>query len=244
MTNEWDPRNDPRNGPAYPYGYPRGPLPYVRKKKWVAGLLAFFIPGTGHFYLGQMIKGVAIMLLIALDICAIVFAGTQLDNVLVIVLLSLFMPIIYFYSLFDAIQMTDIVNERWHQAGGAYPATTYGYQGQGPYMGQPNVAARAPSPEPPEPAGNASETGPDGAMPQPAMPMESMRGSGSPIRSINGPGVILLAAGAVILILATNSGLVHNMFQSTSSMIGAVVLIGAGIGLWFWEMRGGHGRNK
>jgi len=99
--------------PGYPPagGYPAGRSDHRRKKKFVAGLLAFMIPGLGHMYLGLMTKGIVMMLLISLDITAIVHASSG-TNILSVVLLSLLLPIIYFYNLFDAIQSTDIVNDR------------------------------------------------------------------------------------------------------------------------------------
>ena len=130
--NEWEHEGKRGYGPPYSTPYPHeAPAGMPLKKKWIAGLLAFFIPGTGHLYLGQMVKGVAIMLLIAFDICAIVFAGMNHFPVLIVVLLSLFLPIVYFYSLFDAIQSTDMINYRWRH---------YGWQGpmsipQGVYPG-------------------------------------------------------------------------------------------------------------
>jgi hypothetical protein len=83
-----------------------------KKSKWLAGILAFLFPGVGHMYLGLMLKGIVLMLLIALDISAIVYVSIEASNVLSIVLLSLLMPIIYFFNLFDALQSTDQVNER------------------------------------------------------------------------------------------------------------------------------------
>lgn len=107
-----------------------------KKKKWIAGLLAFLIPGTGHFYLGQMAKGIAVMLLMVFDICAIVVAATRLNDVMLIVLLSLLLPIIYFYSLFDAIQSTDTVNDRLHYASWAGPGSAaYGMPVRPPMPG-------------------------------------------------------------------------------------------------------------
>lgn len=85
-------------------------LAWPRKRKWIAGLLSFFIPGTGHFYLGHMQKGLAIMLLIIMDIFAIVHFSINMSSIPLITLLALFLPIIYFYSLFDALQSTDKVN--------------------------------------------------------------------------------------------------------------------------------------
>lgn len=81
------------------------------KSKIVAGLLAFIFPGLGHFYLGLMQKGLMMMALIILDICAIVyFAVEEQTVVLLIVLFSLFIPVIFFYNIFDALQSTDFVN--------------------------------------------------------------------------------------------------------------------------------------
>lgn len=81
-----------------------------RKRKWVAGLLSLIVPGIGHFYLGFMQKGLVVMLLIIMDICAIVHFSLNMASIPLITLLSLFLPLIYFYTLFDALQSTDKVN--------------------------------------------------------------------------------------------------------------------------------------
>lgn len=94
------------------------PDPYAdmpHKSKFAAGVLAFFIPGTGHFYLGLMQKGLYIMLAIILDIAAISSVMNQHNtssntNIPLLVLLGCLIPIIYFYNLFDALQSTDQVN--------------------------------------------------------------------------------------------------------------------------------------
>jgi hypothetical protein len=262
--NEWNHSNDPRYHPGYPPGYPQEPRTQAgRKSKWIAGLLSFFIPGTGYFYLGLMVKGIAIMLLIGLDICAIVFAAQQMNvNVLFIVLLSLLLPIMYFYSLFDAIQCTDTVNERRYNP--AWPAPHYGITG-GPVprpMGPPPSAPRgypsepAPSADDPRIASHHAAGPAHQPVDQPDIPtghpegpahpshgvMDPSRGPGGAPLQISGTGMILLAAGAVVLLLAADIGWTHWLFQSSGSMVGAVVLIGAGIGLWVWEMRGRHGK--
>jgi len=86
----------------------------MRKSKWVACLLSFLIPGTGQLYLGLMQRGMSLMLLLILDIFAIVFFATSSNtNIPLIVLFSLFVPVIYFYNIFDALQQTDRVNGRW-----------------------------------------------------------------------------------------------------------------------------------
>lgn len=178
---------------APPTGYVPDVQSQARKRsKWLAGLLAFLIPGTGHMYLGLMIKGIVLMLLIALNITAIVFVSIEGNNVLSIVLLSLLIPIIYFYNLFDALQSTDSVNER--------------------------KAAHAINPQ-------------LGSVVKP--PIDEGLSRGIPPGSI----LFLAAAGVVILVMA-DINWTHWLFDSAGSMIGAVVLIGAGVGLWFWEMRG------
>ncbi|GAA3410909.1 hypothetical protein ACFFNY_18770 [Paenibacillus hodogayensis] len=102
------PGNDPGAAPWDMYRSPAVPLP--RKRKWLVALLSLFIPGTGHFYLGLMQKGLMIMLLIIMDIFAIVHFSINMSSIPLITLLALFLPIIYFYSLFDALLSTDKVN--------------------------------------------------------------------------------------------------------------------------------------
>jgi hypothetical protein len=84
-----------------------------RKSKLWAGLLAFFVPGTGHFYLGLMQRGLFVMLALIIDIYAIVHTATMNPgsvNVPLITLFGLLVPAIYFYNIFDALQSTDMVN--------------------------------------------------------------------------------------------------------------------------------------
>ncbi|CAG7652276.1 hypothetical protein PAESOLCIP111_06495 [Paenibacillus solanacearum] len=94
-----------RQAPFDPFFRPR-----LRKNKWIAGLLSFCIPGTGQFYLGLMQRGLSMMLLFFLDIFAIVFFATNGNNIPLVVLFSLLVPVIYFYNIFDALQQTDKVN--------------------------------------------------------------------------------------------------------------------------------------
>jgi hypothetical protein len=168
-----------------------------KRSKWLAGILAFLVPGIGHMYLGLMVKGIVLMLLVALDITAIVYVATEGDNVLSIVLLSLLLPIIYFYNLFDALQSTDTVNER-------KAAPTFNAQ-----MGW---AAR--------PARPAAEEG--------------------FTRGIPPVGILFLAASGIVIVVISGISWSHWLFDSFGSMLGAIVLIGAGIGLWFWETREQH----
>ncbi|MEF3306434.1 hypothetical protein [Paenibacillus sp. GYB003] len=125
-----DSRQKPKDGGAYgaqtdggdrPPAPPRPDMPdwgyydryaatVPRKRKWIAVLLSLCIPGTGHFYLGLMQKGLMIMLLIILDIFAIVHFSINMSSIPLITLLALFLPIIYFYNVFDALLLTDKVN--------------------------------------------------------------------------------------------------------------------------------------
>lgn len=190
---------DPWSSYGAPQGYPNGTQSRARKKsKWLAGLLAFLIPGTGHMYLGLMVKGIVLMMLIALNITAIVFVSVEGSNVLSIVLLSLLIPIIYFYNLFDALQSTDSVNDRK-----AAPLIN-------PQLG---YAAKPPASE-------------------------------SFSRGIPPSGILFLAAAGVVILVMTDINWTSWLFDSVGSMLGAIVLIGAGVGLWFWEMRGQHRKSE
>lgn len=104
-----------------PSGYQQIPYPLYpnvpRKKKWLACLLSFFVPGTGHFYLGLMQRGLLIMVLIIIDIFTVVSLATadQGASIPLVTLFSLIIPVIYFYNIFDALQATDFVNSRYER---------------------------------------------------------------------------------------------------------------------------------
>lgn len=108
--------------PQEPFGYPGMGQPAMEpfmnlpmKRKFLVGLFSFFVPGTGHFYLGLMHKGLLIMMMFIFNIAATVFA-TEANSfnsnayLPLIVVLGCLIPVIYFYSLFDALQSTDQVN--------------------------------------------------------------------------------------------------------------------------------------
>jgi hypothetical protein len=84
-----------------------------KKSKWIAGLLAF-VPGTGHFYLGMMLRGLFFMLLLIFDIAAINYLSLNPEffNVPLIVLLSLFIPVIVLYNIFDAVLSAEKLNRK------------------------------------------------------------------------------------------------------------------------------------
>lgn len=80
-----------------------------RKHKFLAGLLAVLIPGTGHLYLGLLRKGISLIFVILLDIAALLYfssIGMQI-NVPLLILLALFIPVLYFYNVFDVLQTSD-----------------------------------------------------------------------------------------------------------------------------------------
>jgi TM2 domain-containing membrane protein YozV len=213
------------------------------KKKWIAGLTAFFVPGTGHFYLGQMLKGITIMLLISIDICVIVYVMT-LENMLATILFSLMLPIIYFYSLFDAIQSTDVINERAH----ARWQMQMQAQAQGPAFHVPPPPASpaagpmdGPAASSFSPEGQQSDAGADRWQHQdPVWTVQSSQPSpqSQPVKTVLFLAVIV---GALLLMNMEWSGL---PFKSSSSMVGAVILIAAGVGLWFWESRKDRGKES
>lgn len=117
----------------YPPGYEQSTASSAHKKKskFLAGLFAFIFPGTGYMYLGLMGKGVMMMLLLALNICGVVFVVQEMEgNVLTVVLVSLLLPIIYLYNLFDTLQSAEAVNERIAAGGYFYRQPPFGWDGR------------------------------------------------------------------------------------------------------------------
>lgn len=88
---------------------PPRPKRRPRKRKFIAGLLAALIPGTGHLYFGLLRKGITFIFLILLDISALLYfssIGMQI-NVPLLILLALIIPAIYFYNVYDVLQSAD-----------------------------------------------------------------------------------------------------------------------------------------
>lgn len=80
-----------------------------RKRKFIAGLLAALIPGSGHIYFGLLRKGITFIFIILLDISALLYfssIGMQI-NVPLLILLALLLPVIYFYNMYDILQSAD-----------------------------------------------------------------------------------------------------------------------------------------
>ncbi|WNS43013.1 DUF4097 family beta strand repeat-containing protein [Paenibacillus sp. MMS20-IR301] len=102
------PETDAAEEQAAPYIPPRQKR-RPRKRKFIAGLLAAVIPGTGHLYLGLLRKGITFIYLILLDIMALLYfssIGMQI-NVPLLIVLALLIPAMYFYNVFDVLQSAD-----------------------------------------------------------------------------------------------------------------------------------------
>jgi len=164
-----------------------------RKSKFIAGLLSFIIPGTGQLYLGQMQRGMTIMLLLIMNIFAIVFFATNSStSIPLIVLFSLFVPVIYFYNIFDALQQTDKVNGSW---GGLYTdPLSMNDGGIGDFK-------------------SSSKKWPKGSA----------------------FGYLLIGGGVFLFLVSSKPDWLNRIFEMLGSSIGAVVLIIAGVVLFFRE---------
>lgn len=88
---------------------PPRPKRRPRKRKFIAGLLAALIPGTGHLYFGLLRKGITFIFIILLDISALLYFSTigMQINVPLLILLALLLPVIYFYNMYDVLQSAD-----------------------------------------------------------------------------------------------------------------------------------------
>jgi len=95
-----------------PYdNYPRYEPVYKRKRKWLAGLFSMFVPGLGHMYLGLLQRGLMFMFLIAVNISFItLIVNNGSPNPALVTIISLCIPITYFYTIFDVLQYTDRIN--------------------------------------------------------------------------------------------------------------------------------------
>jgi DUF4097 and DUF4098 domain-containing protein YvlB/NADH:ubiquinone oxidoreductase subunit 6 (subunit J) len=84
-----------------------------RKRAWLAVLLAFAIPGTGHVYNGQYSRGLLLLAGLLLDVTAI-FRLADSDggrHLLLIVYLGMLLPVFYFVSVYEALQLKEIPRE-------------------------------------------------------------------------------------------------------------------------------------
>ncbi|MBI4733268.1 MAG: hypothetical protein HY779_00330 [Rubrobacteridae bacterium] len=73
-----------------------------RRESVVLTFILSMVPGVGHFYLGLMNRGLQLM---------VTFVGSiVIGSFLDIPELAAFIPVIWFYTLFDALQMTEAIN--------------------------------------------------------------------------------------------------------------------------------------
>lgn len=93
-----------------------GSSKHVKRKrhKFIAAFLSAVLPGFGHLYLGLYIRGLTFILLLMIDLSAILYfssIGIQI-NVPLLILLALFVPILYFINIYDALQLADRIMMR------------------------------------------------------------------------------------------------------------------------------------
>lgn len=81
-------------------------MSHRRKNRWLAGFLAFLVPGAGHLYTGAYSRGLLILTAVLLDMAALIrFSDSTGGNrALLLVYLGLGLPALYFISVFDALQ--------------------------------------------------------------------------------------------------------------------------------------------
>ncbi|MHA6480317.1 DUF4097 family beta strand repeat-containing protein [Paenibacillus sp. strain BS8-2] len=80
-----------------------------RKRAWLTALLAFLLPGMGLVYNGQYSRGFLLLSALLLDVTAIYRLANSDggSHLLLIVYLGLLLPIYYFVSVFEALQIKD-----------------------------------------------------------------------------------------------------------------------------------------
>lgn len=78
------------------------------KSRWLTGLFAAVMPGGGHLYLGWYGRGLMILLLVLLDLAALVrFSdATSGSRALLLLYLGYALPALYFFSVFDALEIS------------------------------------------------------------------------------------------------------------------------------------------
>lgn len=92
----------------------KGFKPRRRKRKFIACLLSALFPGLGHLYLKMFMKGVGFIYFTILDASALIyFSSARMGiNIPLLLLLGLLIPVVYFYSIYDVLQSTDVINTR------------------------------------------------------------------------------------------------------------------------------------
>lgn len=105
----------------------------VPKKRWLAGLLAFIVPGAGHIYAGYYARGLLLLAAVFLDISALIrFSdSTGGSRALLLVYLGLTLPVLYFISVYDALQKAAAHSDDTSGGarGGSVPQSVTPFQG-------------------------------------------------------------------------------------------------------------------
>ncbi|HEY4544025.1 MAG TPA: hypothetical protein VIG40_05220 [Tissierellaceae bacterium] len=70
------------------------------KKPWLAGTLSFIFPGLGHFYLGNVLQGIILIVL---------YMASVLTTVYVVGIITL--PIVWLYSIINSITIARSKNK-------------------------------------------------------------------------------------------------------------------------------------
>lgn len=93
----------------------KGFAPRRRKRKAIACLLSALFPGLGHLYLRLFIRGLSIIYFVLIDASAMIYFSSvrTVMNVPLLILLGLLIPAAYFFSVYDVLQSTDVINARF-----------------------------------------------------------------------------------------------------------------------------------
>lgn len=113
-----------------------------RKRKFIAGLLAAVIPGSGHLYFGLLRKGISFLFIILLDIAAMLYfssIGMQI-NVPLLILLGLLIPVVYFYNVFDVLQSADRILLLPEESDPELPITAGKTSGRRAWISEPGIS--------------------------------------------------------------------------------------------------------
>lgn len=88
--------------------------PRRRKRKVIACLLSALFPGLGHLYLRIFLRGIVFIYFVLIDASALIYFSSvrMAINVPLLILLGLLIPAAYFYSIYDVLQSTDVLNAR------------------------------------------------------------------------------------------------------------------------------------
>jgi len=94
------------------------------KSKIFAALLAFLLPGAGNMYTGQRAKGLLLLLAFFIDIGSIIRLANSDGgrHLLLIVYLAMLLPVVYFISVYSALQSAELDERTEDRIGAGYGA--------------------------------------------------------------------------------------------------------------------------